>query len=280
MNILVAIDFSKGSIHALEYAINYANIMKADIQMVWVNDINTPETVFSSVATELRREKKENFKKLLTKYRKELIHGKLNYILKKGKVHQEIAKQVISTNANLIFTGTHGITGFEEYWIGSNAYRIITYAPCPVITLRNEYKFKKSIKKILFTVDNSPKTLQKLEPTTEVAKLFNSHIHILSIYATSMSLMHRRVDDRLEKVKKHLTKNDIAFTVEKVKNDNITTTVLKYAEKNNVDLISIMTDQERSNAGVFLGTSPRQIISNSAFPVLCIQPSGIKIITK
>ena len=280
MNILVAIDFSKGSIHALEYAINYANIMKADIQMVWVNDINTPETVFSSVATELRREKKENFKKLLTKYRKELIHGKLNYILKKGKVHQEIAKQVISTNANLIFTGTHGITGFEEYWIGSNAYRIITYAPCPVITLRNEYKFKKSIKKILFTVDNSPKTLQKLEPTTEVAKLFNSHIHILSIYATSMSLMHRRVDDRLEKVKKHLTKNDIAFTVEKVKNDNITTTVLKYAEKNNVDLISIMTDQERSSAGVFLGTSPRQIISNSAFPVLCIQPSGIKIITK
>ncbi len=280
MNILVAIDFSKGSIHALEYAINYANIMKADIQMVWVNDINTPETVFSSVATELRREKKKNFEKLLTKYRKELIHGKLNYILKKGKVHQEIAKQVISTNANLIFTGTHGITGFEEYWIGSNAYRIITYAPCPVITLRNEYKFKKSIKKILFTVDNSPKTLQKLEPTTEVAKLFNSHIHILSIYATSMSLMHRRVDDKLEKVKKHLAKNDIAFTVEKVKNDNITTTVLKYAEKNNVDLISIMTDQERSNAGVFLGTSPRQIISNSAFPVLCIQPSGIKIITK
>lgn len=280
MNILVAIDFSKSSIHALEYAINYANIMKADIQMVWVNDINTPETVFSSVATELRREKKENFKKLLTKYRKELIHGKLNYILKRGKVHQEIAKQVISTNANLIFTGTHGITGFEEYWIGSNAYRIITYAPCPVITLRNEYKFKKSIKKILFTVDNSPKTLQKLESTTEVAKLFNSHIHILSIYATSMSLVHRRVDDNLEKVKKHLTKNDIAFTVEKVKNDNITTTVLKYAEKNNVDLISIMTDQERSNAGVFLGTSPRQIISNSAFPVLCIQPSGIKIITK
>lgn len=280
MNILVAIDFSKSSVHALEYAINFANKVKANIQMVWVNDINTPETVFSSIATELRLEKKGNFEKLLSKYREKLIHGKLDYVIKKGKVHQEIAKQVINTNANLVFTGTHGITGFEEYWIGSNAYRIITNAPCPVITIRNDYKFKKSIEKILFTVDHSPKTIQKLETTTEVAKLFNSHIHLLTIYTTSMSSLHRRVDNKLEKIKKYLKKNNINNTVEKIKTDNITTTALKYAEKNNVDLISIMTEQEESNAGVFLGTSARQIISNSAFPVLCVQPSGMKIITK
>lgn len=280
MNIIVAIDFSKGSLHALEFAINFANKVRADIQMIWVNDINTTETVFSSVATELRREKKEIFEKLLTKYRKKLIHGKLGFILKKGKVHQEIAKHAVSISANLIFTGTHGITGFEEYWIGSNAYRIITYAPCPVITIRNEYKFKKNIEKILFTVDNSPKNLQKLETVTEVAKLFNSHVLLLSIYSTSMSSLHRRIDERLEKVKKHFLKHNIECSVDKVKTNKIITTVLKYAEKNNVDIISLMTEQEENKAGVFLGTSVKQIISNSTFPVLCVQPRGIKIITK
>lgn len=280
MNILVAIDFSKSSVHALRYAINIANIIEADIQMVWVNDLNTPETIFSNFPSELRLEKKENFEKLLSKYRKDLIHGKLDYILKKGKVHREIAKQAISTNVKLIITGTHGITGFEEYWIGSNAYRIITNAPCPVITIRNDYQFNKTIDKILFAIDNSPKTLGKLETSTEIAKLFNSHIHLLSIYSTTMSSLQKQVDNKLEKVLKHFKKNNIKNTVEKIKTDNITPAVLKYAKKNNVDLISIMTEQEGSTAGVFLGTSARQIVSNSEFPVLCVQPVGMKIITK
>ena len=88
------------------------------------------------------------------------------------------------------------------------------------------------------------------------------------------------MDERLEKVKKHFVKNSIECFVKKVKTDNITTAVLKYAEKNSVDLISLMTEQERNSAGVFMSASAKQIISNSAFPVLCVQPSGIKVITK
>ena len=37
--------------------------------------------------------------------------------------------------AGLIITGSHGISGFEEYWIGSNAFKIVTYATCPVVTV-------------------------------------------------------------------------------------------------------------------------------------------------
>ena len=62
--------------------------------------------------------------------------GEFNYKIRKGKVHVEIANQAKYSDAMLVIAGTHGVTGFEEFWIGSNAYRIVTYAPCPVITVR------------------------------------------------------------------------------------------------------------------------------------------------
>lgn len=35
--IVVALDFSSGSIHALKYAINIANVTQSDILMIWVD---------------------------------------------------------------------------------------------------------------------------------------------------------------------------------------------------------------------------------------------------
>ena len=36
--IIVAIDFSKGSLHALDYAIELANHQKSNLTMVWVDN--------------------------------------------------------------------------------------------------------------------------------------------------------------------------------------------------------------------------------------------------
>ena len=43
--ILVAIDFSKNAEHALEYALVYANKLKTDIQLIWVDNILTDDSV-------------------------------------------------------------------------------------------------------------------------------------------------------------------------------------------------------------------------------------------
>ena len=128
--IIVAIDFSKTSINALAFGIHLANKAKADVQMVWVDNTTSDEVVFEG-AHEDRNEKVAMLKELQDKYAKNLKNGKLDYKTRKGKVYIEIAQQAKSVNADLIIAGTHGISGFEEFWIGSNAYRIVTNAPCP-----------------------------------------------------------------------------------------------------------------------------------------------------
>ncbi len=134
--IIVAIDFSKCSVHALEYAINIANRIKSNILMVWVDNVRSEESVFQDGQESGRKEIVDNFEELASKYRKDLLEGEITYKVRKGKVHIEIANQAKYSDAMIVVAGTHGVTGFEEFWIGSNAYRIVTYAPCPVITVR------------------------------------------------------------------------------------------------------------------------------------------------
>lgn len=275
--IVVAIDFSKGSIHALEYAINIAKKINANISMVWVNNFITPETVFSPapIGNQNRIEVKNHFENLLKKYKKKLVPGKLKYKLRKGKVYHEIANQVKQDNAYLIIAGTHGVSGFEKYWIGSNAYRIVTYSPCPVITLRNEFKFHNSIKKILFPIDNTLESKQKFPFTADLASYFNAEIHVLLLYSTSLKSVQRKIDSSAIQAIKHFEDNKLKYILERKKTDNITKTALDYAEKQNIDLIAIMTEQESTAANIFLGPLAEKMVSHSHIPILSIRAQKI-----
>ncbi len=158
--LLVAFDFSKNALHTLEYALLYANTlgnrhsfglgltMPAHLIRWWI----------LSRLYALRQ--KKYFDEIVTKYQPQLKHGKIQVHLRKGKVYSEIAMLAKQIKADVVFAGTHGVSGYERFWIGSNAYRIVTSSPCPVITLRTDYGFNKSIKRILVPIDSSAESRQ------------------------------------------------------------------------------------------------------------------------
>jgi len=269
--ILVGIDFSKNSIHALEYAIQFANKVEANITLLWVNNTASSEYIFDDTLIEIKKEKRLNLEKLIEQYQKKLSPGKLSFKLRKGKVHLEVATQAKQINADLIVAGTHGVSGFEEYWIGSNAYRIVTHAPCPVITIRYDFPFKDKINKILLPIDSSQETKQKLPVTIKIAKNYNADIHVLAMYSTPIKSLQRRVDNHAIQVKEILNKEGINCVISSVEADSLTNATLNYAQENNADLIAIMTEQETTTANIFLGPFAQQLINHSAIPILSLR---------
>lgn len=269
-NILVAIDFSRCSIHALEYAISIANILKSNVLMVWVDNTRTEETIFPETPGDSRKEITGNFKELISKYQPQLIGGELNFKIRKGKVHHEVANQAKYSDVGLVITGTHGVTGFEEFWIGSNAYRIVTYAPCPVITIRANYGFHQTLDRIVLPIDSSLESRQKLPFTTQIARYFNSEIHIIGLYSTSVKAVRNRVDEYTRQVAKYLEEENVPYYLEKLEAENITNSTIEYALKVDAGLISIMTEQETTTANLFLGAFAQQMVNHSPIPVLSI----------
>ena len=79
---------------------------------------------------------KSQFQKLIDKYSPELPDSTIDYAIREGKIYREIIDEAKEIESLCIIMGTHGISGFEQFWIGSNANKLISVSPCPVITLR------------------------------------------------------------------------------------------------------------------------------------------------
>jgi len=274
--ILVAIDFSKNAEHALEYAVMFANKQKACIYLMWVDNTLSEESVIDIIEGETRIEKRSYMDNLIKRFQPQVKCGEIQVLLRKGRVYQEIAKTAKQIDADMIFAGTHGVSGFEQYWIGSNAYRIVTQAPCAVVTIRRDYKFTDTIDHILLPIDSSMETKQKLPFAAKLANDFDATIHLLKVYNTPISVIRKRIDKYSEDAEKCLIENKVKYITAEREADNVAVSIIDYSNEFKIDLISIMTDQDMTTANKFLGPYAQQLINNSKIPVLSLRAKEIE----
>ena len=269
--ILVAIDFSKNAEHALQYALMYAEKLDAAVYLIWVDNTFSDESLIDTIKGDIRIENKAYLDGLVKKYNEQLPDRKIKVLLRKGKVYQEIAKTAKNIGADMIFAGTHGVSGYEQHWIGSNTYRIVTQAPCPVTTIRSGYEFNSRLNKILLPLDSSLETKQKLPFICDLALRFGASVHLLKVYNTTISVIRKRIDKFGEDAKSCLIDRNVNFVLEKIDVTNVAASIIEYSITNQIDLIAIMTDQGTTTANKFLGPYAQQLINNSKIPIVSVR---------
>lgn len=270
--IIVAIDFSNTSIHALEYAIPIANKMKSDINLIWVDKFSSQESVYPDTTNENRNEAKKRFDELIHQYNKKLTKGiSIDYKLKKGRIYREVDNLAKITEAELIITGAHGISGFEEYWIGSNAYKIVTYASSPVITVRHDFPIRKTIERIIVPMDQSVETLQKIPFVVRLATLFKSEVHMVTTHNSHLKSIQRLTEKVAQTALRYFQGHDIKIVEDSIVSNDLTKALLTYSLNVDADLIAIMTEQE-TPVNILLGAQAQQLVNQSPIPVLSIHP--------
>lgn len=272
--IVVAMDFSEGAINALNFAITIANAMSSNIMMVWVDKKKISGTVYSN-AFDPRLEAKKRFEELILEYQDQLTEGKFLYKMRNGKIQDEITNQAKYHDAEMIIAGTHGTSGFDEFWMGSNVYKIVAHAECPVFTMRVNEETNNSIKNILLPIDSTRETRQKISFTGVLAKRLGAKLNILSLYSSKVETLRNLVDKYSEQAEKYCIENDIDYSIDSLEVDSISDNTINYAAENNIDLISIMTEQESSPRNLFLGPYAQQMVNHSPIPVLTIRSKTI-----
>jgi nucleotide-binding universal stress UspA family protein len=271
-DIVVAIDFSKGSIHALEYAIELANLTHSNVNLVWVDNVSSNEIAFANESKELRNEAKGNFDEILARYKDKLIHGKLTAKVRKGRVYQELATYVKQTDCCLMIVGTHGSSGFEEFLVGTNAFRIVSSIPSPVITVKYSYDIKRGCRKILLPVIHTAQTMQKIVFTANLARTTGADINILALNSSGLKSVQRSVDSNVAKVEKYLNEQGVNYVVDSMNTKNLASDIIEHARFVDADLIAIMTDVQDQANSILLGPFAQQLVSYSPVPVLSMHP--------
>ena len=141
-SILVPLDFSMMSLKALEYAAALAEEFDARVDLLYVMEpVSLREFAGAYPAgreeDELVRVCKEKLGKCASEValRRELV-GQL--IVRVGPPYREIAEAAREVKADVIVIATHGHSGLKHAMMGSVAERVVQFAPCPVLVVREK----------------------------------------------------------------------------------------------------------------------------------------------
>jgi len=269
-HILVPIDFSDQSYIALSQSYNLARLTKATLTLIHV--IEEPFHLFLK--------KKKEDKSLDRKIQKEvekLAHDtmiktgvKVETIIAKGKVYEEIQKAAKKIRCSFIVMGTTGESGLKRF-IGSNALRVIREASCPVITIHGK-KHRPGCKHIVLPLDVTKETKEKVTKAIEIARLFGSVINLVTVLSTDDEFIVNKLKRQMDQVHEFIRQHDVPCTVEYIQGGNVGEETIKYSKKIKADLIMIMTQQETNWTNMFISSQAQEIINNSDIPVLSVRP--------
>lgn len=141
--ILVPVDFSRASARSVAKAIEVARANKAALIVAHVlapivpvvGDGYIPPASYGELENAARRAGQRRLDTVLARVKKAGV--KATGVLVDGLPAEQITRLARKRRADLIVMGTHGRSGLSRILLGSVAQRVLTLAPCPVLTIRS-----------------------------------------------------------------------------------------------------------------------------------------------
>ena len=135
-------DFSAASGAAFKKAVEMAKADRAELLLVHVLNPVMPvpgdgyisPKVYDEIAASTRAWAGRQLDRLLRKAK--AAGARAKGVLLEGVPHEQIVRFARSRRAAVVVMGTHGRSGLAKLFLGSVAGRVVTAAPCPVLTVR------------------------------------------------------------------------------------------------------------------------------------------------
>ncbi|MCX6291715.1 MAG: universal stress protein [Bacteroidetes bacterium] len=270
-HILVPVDFSEQSFIALGQSYNLARLTKATLTLLYVIEESFQLPIFK------KKKEDKSMEKKIRKELEKLAHDtteksgiKVETMIARGKVYEEIQKAARKLKCSFIVMGTSGGSGIKKF-IGSNSLRVIRESPCPVITIRGK-KHRLGCKHIVLPLDLTKETKEKVMKGIEIARLFGSVINLITVLTSDDEFIVNKLKRQMDQVHDFIKQHDVSCSVEYIHGSDISDEVVKYARKIKSDLILIMTQEEMNWTNMFISSEAQEIINGTDIPVLSIRP--------
>jgi nucleotide-binding universal stress UspA family protein len=299
--IIVALDGSKLSEHALPYATAMAKATGAKLLLatVWEEGERALIANLSEAAEGLFKEGEEYWEhyaaSLAENAQAEGVEAEAEVLI--GDAPAEILHLVETREANLLVIGTHGRSGLNRWRYGSVASRLIREAPIPTLVIGpgvlESVPQEAAIRRILVPLDGSPLAETALRPALELADKLGAELVLAqALQWTTQAFIYGIPDANIAQVDEDLTKAAESYLA-KVKDwlkaeRKVETAVLhgpvadaliSLVSKQEIDLV-VMTSHTRAGvARAFLGSIADRLLQGDA-PVLLIRPEEPTALTR
>lgn len=269
-NILVPTDFSPRAEMALKVAAQLARKFDGEIFLLHMLELplqlidpigggsqNIPEAIFFMKLAHQR------FSKIM---REPYLEGiKVHETVEFHRAFDGIMEISKEKKCDLIVMGSHGASGFQEMFIGSNTEKVVRHSEIPVLVIKNEIQ-KFEIQNFVFATDANNDHKHVLGKAIKFVRTINATLHLLFVntpndFMTSEEATRRiqefAGDSNSENYKIHIY-NDVS--VEKG--------ILNFTEKINAGLLGIGTHGRKGIAHFFNGSISEDLVNHATRPVV------------
>ena len=267
--ILVPTDFSEHARYASKVAAQIARKNNAEIYLLNLldlpshmndavsNGVNIPEVMLYLAKTKERLAElmEEPYFEGLTVYADARLE----------RAFEGIVTYSREKNADLIVMGSHGASGFQEMFIGSNTEKVVRASDVPVIIIKGEME-DFNINKFVFASDFSSEIKKPFQKLVEFANLFEAKLDLVMINTPNSFKTNTVAENIMQNFVSGFPLSNYSLHI--YNDANIEKGIINYSNKANADLIGIATHGRTGLAHFFNGSVSEDIVNHAIKPVI------------
>lgn len=271
--ILVPTDFSAQAEIALKVAAQLAKRFDGEIFLLHMLELplqlvgpvsgngsgtqNLPEAIF------FMKLAKKRFRELINEpYLKDVI---VHDIVEFHQAFEGIMEVSKEHKCDLIVMGSHGVSGLEEVFIGSNTEKVVRNSTIPVLVIKNEHEVF-DISNFVFATDCDLENKHTLNKAIQFANKIDAQLHLVYVNTANNFKSTQEAEDCLEDFVKG---EDLNHHTLNIYNDvTVEKGVLNFAKSINAGLIGISTHGRKGLAHFFNGSISEDLVNHANRPVV------------
>lgn len=272
--IIVPIDFTEYSEHALQTAVSLAK--KNNLQITLITMIKNP----SSFSEETISFSKDNFlsiqqaeAKMEVFVKQELLKDiKVDYLIKHYRIFSELGDFANTVKGDLIIMGTHGTSNVEDYFLGADTEKAVRTTDIPVIVVK-EAEIDLDTKNTLFVSNYRPNAITAYQKAMQIFKGLN--ITPTLLFVNKFGDKYLSAIEVKERIKIFLLAADGNLdnleNFKSIDSKSVGRGTHTFAEDNNIGFIAMST-QGKTSVGKFLKKSEKFDISDkNNYPIMSVK---------
>ena len=277
--ILVPIDFSICANNAIDFAVQSAKILPAEIILLHVIEVNGTtytdylgeEKIFTQSRLIELKQKLQQDKTSIEETGNIIVTTKIF----KGAAMKAIVETAIAENADLIVMGTLGASGLKDKPWGSITASVIGSTLIPVMAIPHEYEWKKPETFLISTI-HFEKEPSILDYVFELADLYMAQVQV-AVFTdedddkAATQLNNMRNTSQYEKLLKERY-NEETLTVTNLYGLEFQETLQKHIKEKEIDILVMITYQKKDGFWnrQFNPSKTKQVSYHTQIPLLAI----------
>jgi len=271
--ILVPCDFSGTAAQAFDLAVEIATKNKGEVMVMHAIEfapayetsfVAQPYVYNAALQEELEKDAQKNFEELIRSHNVDTDAVTISFYTDHGPLTETATQFIEDHSIDLVVMGTHGATGLKEFFVGSNAEKIVRFSHVPVLAIKSPVALE-SLRSIVLPTLPDLSHHHFVARVKELQNFLQAQLHVLYV--------NTPVNYRPEKdIRAELHTFAEYYHFERCTINVITSTdepagIISFTHDARADMIAMATHGRKGLAHFFSGSIAEDVVNHVDCPI-------------